>query len=109
MWDPSRICDLHHSSLSEARDGTRKHLVPSGIHFHCAVTGTPRCASFLVDEKTRLTLGTASYMPDAFLSAMFILIHLAYPVILGGRNYSHTLFMNRETGALRRQVASLRS
>ena len=48
--DPSRICDLHHSSwqrrilnpLSEARDGTRNLTVPSRIHFHCAKTGTPR-------------------------------------------------------------------
>ena len=38
-WDPSRICDLHHSSrqrwilnpLSEARDGTHNLMVPSRI------------------------------------------------------------------------------
>ena len=50
MWDPSRICNLHHSSwqrqilnpLSEARDRTRNLMVPSWIHFHCAMMGTPR-------------------------------------------------------------------
>ena len=44
--DPSRICNLHHSSrqhqilkpLSEARDYTRNLRVPS---FCCAMTGTP--------------------------------------------------------------------
>ena len=38
--DPSRICDLHHSSqqcwilnlLNKARDGTRNLMVPSRIH-----------------------------------------------------------------------------
>ena len=40
-WDPSRVCDLHHSSwqhlilnpLIQARDGTHKLMVPSRIHF----------------------------------------------------------------------------
>ena len=40
-WDPSRICDLHHSSqqclvlnpLSEARAGTHNLMVPSQIRF----------------------------------------------------------------------------
>ena len=47
--DPSRVCDLHHSSqqhqilkpLSEARDGTCHFMVPSRIHFCYAVTGLP--------------------------------------------------------------------
>ena len=47
--DPSRICDLHHSSrqcwipdlLSEARDGTCVLMDPSQMHFHCATTGPP--------------------------------------------------------------------
>ena len=38
-WDPSSVCDLHHSSrqhrilnrLSEARDGTHNLMVPSQI------------------------------------------------------------------------------
>ena len=48
-WDPSRICDLHHSSLQcwilnpliEARDRTLNFMVPSQIRFRCAMTGTP--------------------------------------------------------------------
>jgi len=47
MPDPSCVCNLHHSSwqrqilnpLSEARDQTRNPMVPSRIHFHCAITG----------------------------------------------------------------------
>ena len=46
--DPSRACDLHHSSqqrqipnpLSEARDRTRNLMVPSQIRFCCTMTGT---------------------------------------------------------------------
>ena len=49
MQDPSRICNLRHSSwqrwilnpLSKARDGTHSNLmVPSWIHFRCAMMGT---------------------------------------------------------------------
>ena len=47
--DPSRVCDLHHSSrqsrilnpLSEARDQTPNPRIPSRICFRCAETGTP--------------------------------------------------------------------
>ena len=47
--DPSRICDLLHSSwqhwilnpLREARDRTRILMDTSGVRYHCAVTGTP--------------------------------------------------------------------
>ena len=50
--DPSRICDLHHSSrqcrilnpLSEGRDRTRNLNVPSQTRFLCAMTGTPTLA-----------------------------------------------------------------
>ena len=43
-WDPSRICDLYHSSwqrqipnpLNEARDQTCIRMDTSQIHFHCA-------------------------------------------------------------------------
>ena len=46
---PSRIFDLHHSSwqcqilnpLSKARDRTHNLMVPSGIRFCCATTGSP--------------------------------------------------------------------
>ena len=49
MQDPSQICNLHHRSLQhqnlsplrEARDQTHNLMVPSLIHFHCAMIGTP--------------------------------------------------------------------
>ena len=49
--DPSCVCDLHHGSqqrqiinpLSKARDRTRNLMVPSRIHFHCTMAGTPNC------------------------------------------------------------------
>ena len=49
IQDPSRICDLHHSSqqcrvlnpVSEVRDGTHKLMVPSQIGLRCATTGMP--------------------------------------------------------------------
>ena len=60
MPDPSRICDLPHSSwrrqilnpLSEARDQIRSLMVPSLLRFCCATTGTPYlvyfyCSTFL--------------------------------------------------------------
>ena len=47
--DLSHICNLHHrfqqhwilNPLSEARDRTHNPMVPSRIHFHFAMTGTP--------------------------------------------------------------------
>ena len=52
--DPSLICDLHHSSwqcqilnpLSDARNRTRNLIVPSRIHLHCTMTGTPKKSSY---------------------------------------------------------------
>ena len=49
MQDPRCVCDLHHGSPQcqilnppiEARDQTRNLMVPSRIHFHWAMTGTP--------------------------------------------------------------------
>ena len=46
--DPSRVGDLYHSSwqcqilnpLREARDRTHDLMVPSQIHFHCALMET---------------------------------------------------------------------
>ena len=46
--DPSRICNLHHSSqqhrilnpLGEAKGRTRNLTVPSQIRFYCVMTGT---------------------------------------------------------------------
>ena len=56
MRDPSRICDLHHSSrqhwilnpLSKARDWTCILMYTSQIHFHWATIGTPRFLSWLL-------------------------------------------------------------
>ena len=52
-WDPSHVCDLHHSSrqcqilnpLSKARDQTCILLDTSQIRFPCATTGTPKSFS----------------------------------------------------------------
>ena len=49
MPDLSRVCDLYHSPrqcwilnpLSEARDPTHNHMVPSQIRFCCGMMGTP--------------------------------------------------------------------
>ena len=48
MWDPSHLCNLHHSSqqcwipdpLSKARDWTHILMGTSWIHFHWATVGT---------------------------------------------------------------------
>ena len=56
MPDPSHVYDLHHSSrqhqilnsLSEARDETHNPMVPSQIHFHCAMMGTPFFLDFFI-------------------------------------------------------------
>ena len=48
MWDPSRVCDLHHSSqqrqilnpLNEARNRTRNFMVTSRICSHCDTAET---------------------------------------------------------------------
>ena len=50
--DPSRVCDLHHSSwqrrvlnqLSKARDRAENLMVPGQIRFHCTTMGTPAAA-----------------------------------------------------------------
>ena len=54
MWDPSHICELHHSSrqlwaldpVSEARDQTHIFMDTRQICFHCATMGTPYCYYF---------------------------------------------------------------
>ena len=56
--DPSRICNLHHSSwqrqilnpLSEARDRTQNLMVTTQICFWCATIGTPRTAFYNVSS-----------------------------------------------------------
>ena len=66
--DPSRVCDLHHSSwqrqflnpLSKSRDGSSNLTVPSRICFHGTARGTPglsllRCPVLQVDLCPPLT------------------------------------------------------
>ena len=51
MWDPSCVCNLHHSSrqcqilnpLSEGRDQTTSSWMPIRFINHWAMTGTPSC------------------------------------------------------------------
>ena len=58
--DPSCVFDLHHSSqqrrilnpLSEARNQTRNHMVPSRIRFCCAMVGTPEHHFFKSNSQT---------------------------------------------------------
>ena len=59
MPDPSRVCDLRHSSwqhrilnpLRKARDRTRILMVPSWIRFRCATMGTPLlCFAFQITQ-----------------------------------------------------------
>ena len=53
--DPSRICNLHHSSRQrqilnparEARDRTHVLMDTSQVHYHLAMTGTPEAHFFL--------------------------------------------------------------
>ena len=48
-WDPSHVCDVHHSSLQhwilnplrKAMDRTHILIFPSQIHLHCTTMGTP--------------------------------------------------------------------
>ena len=55
-WDPSCVCDLHHSSrqcwilnpLSEARGQTCNLMVPRWICCCWAMKGTPRNLSFII-------------------------------------------------------------
>ena len=60
IQDPSRFCDLHHSSwqcqilnpLSEARDWTGVLMDPSQIHFCWATMGTPQALVFQRNEES---------------------------------------------------------
>ena len=62
-WDPSCICDLHHSSrqcqipdpLSEAKDRTHILMDISWIHFCCITMGTP-CLLILECRNTNFIL-----------------------------------------------------
>ena len=64
MLDPSRICNLHHSSqqrwilnpLIKAKDRTRNLMVPSQLRFHCTTMGTPT-EDFLIQSLRLLQQG----------------------------------------------------
>ena len=88
--DQSHICDLHRSSqqcqilnpMIETRDQTRNLTVPTRMHFHCAIKGTPMmplyylffflvapsaCGTSWDRDGTRIavaTCATAVAMPD---------------------------------------------
>ena len=55
MWDPSGVCDLHHSSqqhqilnpLIEAKDQTCSLMDTSWVFYHWATMGTPQNLFFL--------------------------------------------------------------
>ena len=63
--DPSRVCDLHHSSrqprilnpLSEARDGTSILMDTGQAHYHWATTGTPEILIIIKFKKPHLPSG----------------------------------------------------
>ena len=69
MPDPSRVCNLHHSShqhpilnpLSQARDGTHNLMVPSQIWLHCTMTQTHSFFFFLFFFYTT----SKSYIPTS--------------------------------------------
>ena len=69
-WDPSCICDLHHSSqqcqilnpLSEARGRTLNPTVPSWIHFCCAMMGTPNFFFSFSNKLRIISLKNAIYL-----------------------------------------------
>ena len=61
--DPSRVCDLHHSSwqcrilntLSKARDGSLNLMVSSWIRFCCTMTGIPAVITLIRVNKCLCT------------------------------------------------------
>ena len=70
-WDPSRICDLHHSSrqcwilnpLSKARDQIYNLMVPSRISFCCTTTRELRGLEFWCQVLTRVLRNVTSLLP----------------------------------------------
>ena len=80
--DPSRGCDLHHSSrqrqilnpLIEARDHTCNLMVPSRIRVHCATMGTPKITRIVI-KNTTWHLSNAFCEPDVILTTVCMLSH----------------------------------
>ena len=68
-WDPSCICDLYHCSwqcqilysLSKARDQTYVLMDTSQVHYHCAITGTPKTITFRMEGNVILLYSTGNY------------------------------------------------
>ena len=67
-WDPTLICDLHHSSpqcrfllnpLSEAKDLTHVLMDTSRVCYHWATTGTPKGLLFFLKPTCEFTLGSS--------------------------------------------------
>ena len=80
-WDPSRACDLYHSSqqcqipnpLSEAKDGSHILVDSSWIHFHCITMGTLDCSLILVLSQILVKAGWEDGERDkAWLCSIFI-------------------------------------
>uniref|UniRef100_A0A4X1V729 Uncharacterized protein n=1 Tax=Sus scrofa TaxID=9823 RepID=A0A4X1V729_PIG len=122
MPDPSRFCDLHHSSwqrrilnpLSEARDRTHNLMVPSQICFRCTTMGTLsliRSHLFIFifaaitlgggSEKMLLSFMSESVWP-VFSSKSFMvsglisrsLIHLEFIFVYGVRECSNFILFH---------------
>ena len=98
MRDPSRICNLHHSSwqhwilnaLSEARDRTFILTDPSLIGFHCATMGT--LDTELVSSCKTAALYSCPPAPHPPPSA-FHPVHVTTPSTLCHWNHQHLSFV----------------
>ena len=95
MWDPSCICDLHHSSqqcwilnpLSEARDGTRNFMLTSRIIFCCSTTETLVFAFYISSQG-------AKWMLDQMLIINIPIISLIFTELLKLHKCEYSLFLN---------------
>ena len=80
-WDPSRVCDPHHSPRqrrilhprSEARDPTRSLTVPHRIHVHCATIGNSSFSLLTPSSLPHLVLSSLSLLDQSFSFLFFFL------------------------------------
>ena len=80
--DPSRVCDLHHSSqqcwipdpLSEARDWTHILSDINQIRFCCATTGTPIGANFYFQKHLLILCLYVTFCHSCTISNFFIIV-----------------------------------
>ena len=78
LWDPSLICDLHHSlwqcqnpePLNEARDLTHTLMDSSWIHYGCTMKGAP--SYILVSSKVLFNINLL------FVLSLFGLVMTVY-------------------------------